>query len=214
MDRLAAQYKARYYEAETLALQGNDSAALDILWELRLKPDLGLYRRAVVNLLIASIYPRDQATFANEAINLVDVIRKEEDYDSPNLDRIEKLAQLILEEVASSSNAATRSSKLTEDRVGTGDGKIRAGQDGREAEGVGEEVILEDDDRATIVARWTSASEIVKPDPEALYGSDARQYGIEGYLRDSYYPTRAGTLAEKAKDTAASADADAELDEK
>lgn len=89
VNRLAAQYKAQYSEAETLALQGNNSAGLDILWELRLKPGLGMYRRAVVNLLIASVYSRDQSTFATEAINPIDIIRKEEDYNSPKLDRIE-----------------------------------------------------------------------------------------------------------------------------
>ena len=214
MNRLAAQYKARYYEAETLALQGNNSAGLDILWELWLKPGLGMYRRAVVNLLIASVYSRDLSTFATEAINLIDIMRKEEDYNSPNLDRIRKLAQLILDEYASSSNAATSSSKLTGDHVGASEGKSQAGQGGGGARGVGEEVILEDGQRGTIVARWSSTSKIVKPDSGASYGSDARQHGMEGYLRDSYYATRAKTLARRAKESAASADANAEMDGK
>ena len=40
-------------QAEDLACEGKEEAALAICWELRLRPDLGLYRRATVNLLIA-----------------------------------------------------------------------------------------------------------------------------------------------------------------
>jgi hypothetical protein len=40
-------------QAQDHVFKGEIDEALEILWELQLKPDLGLYRRALVNLLIA-----------------------------------------------------------------------------------------------------------------------------------------------------------------
>lgn len=49
MDALAQIYKVQWDEAASLAQQGDVRAALDILYHLRLKPDLGIYRRALVS---------------------------------------------------------------------------------------------------------------------------------------------------------------------
>lgn len=49
MDALAQIYKVQFDKAARLAQQGDERAALDILYRLRLKPDLGIYRRALVN---------------------------------------------------------------------------------------------------------------------------------------------------------------------
>jgi hypothetical protein len=64
-------YRARYEEAEKLVINGHRIKALDICWEMRLCPDLSLYCRACVNLMIASIvdirtHP-DCEKFAHEA---------------------------------------------------------------------------------------------------------------------------------------------------
>ena len=79
MDNISRLYRARYEEAEKSALDGHHEEALDICWELRLCSDLSLYRRACVNLLIASIvnvrtHP-DCDKFAQECIELVEQIR-------------------------------------------------------------------------------------------------------------------------------------------
>jgi hypothetical protein len=51
MDRLARFYEDLHEEALQLARQGNKRDALDMLCELRLRPDLALFRRARVSLL-------------------------------------------------------------------------------------------------------------------------------------------------------------------
>jgi hypothetical protein len=56
MDKLSSMYRARYEEAEQHAVNGNNEKALDICRELRLRPELSHYRRAYVNLLIATLF--------------------------------------------------------------------------------------------------------------------------------------------------------------
>ena len=53
---------------------------MDILWDMRLKPDLGLYRRALVNLLIAcnaNIRVHDCSVFANECLELLKQLQRD-----------------------------------------------------------------------------------------------------------------------------------------
>jgi hypothetical protein len=74
---------------------------LDILWELRLNPNLSLFRRAFVNNLIAyTVDPRqypDSDKFAQEAIDLVAMLRKEGDADAEDaLNALEDQAKAIL----------------------------------------------------------------------------------------------------------------------
>ena len=54
--------------------------SLEIPWEFRLKPDLSLYRSALVNLLIACVadirkYP-NKSKFVHESIDLMAQIRR------------------------------------------------------------------------------------------------------------------------------------------
>lgn len=55
------------------ALDGNNDAALSICWELRLEPRIGVYRRALVNLLLAQLVPFDQLKYADECLDLIDI---------------------------------------------------------------------------------------------------------------------------------------------
>ncbi len=125
MDNLARQYKARYRVVFSLlihdedclghrmtnleqaldhALEGNPEIALSICWELRLEPQIGVYRRALVNLLIAKTLPayRDSETmmFADECLDLIDLIRQDNggtlDDDVKN---IQSLAEDYIEEL-------------------------------------------------------------------------------------------------------------------
>jgi hypothetical protein len=57
MDSLAGFYKERHRQALLLAREGNHRDALDILFELRLKPDLGVYRRAHVSFQPLLLFP-------------------------------------------------------------------------------------------------------------------------------------------------------------
>lgn len=69
--------KAEYDEALTLANNGDADGALERLWELRLKVDLSIYRRALVNVTIASLPKRaDRDKYAQECINLLDILRQ------------------------------------------------------------------------------------------------------------------------------------------
>ena len=73
-------------QAERLFSVGKLTECLEICWDLRLEPDLSLYRRALVNLLIATAadvrdHP-DMDKFAQECIALVDQIRREGAYSA------------------------------------------------------------------------------------------------------------------------------------
>jgi hypothetical protein len=72
---------ANKLQAAQLAQDGKFEDCLDICWELRLELDPSLWRRAYVNLLIATIVDvrehLDAEKFANECINLVDQMRRE-----------------------------------------------------------------------------------------------------------------------------------------
>ena len=67
---------------------------------MRLRPDLGLYRRAMVNLLISTIVAEDKAKYAKEALDLFELLRLEQQVDDQTLDKelaeTEKLARDIL----------------------------------------------------------------------------------------------------------------------
>ncbi|KAJ9604503.1 hypothetical protein H2200_011339 [Cladophialophora chaetospira] len=103
MDQLARQYRARYQEALNHALEGNPETALDICWELRLEPRVGVYRRALVNLLIAKTLPSyresEKLTYAEECLDLIDILRQDNggtlDDDVKN---IQSIAEDFIEE--------------------------------------------------------------------------------------------------------------------
>ena len=121
MDNLARHYAATFrqvswlvaslriviltqVQAEDLACEGKEEAALAICWELRLRPDLGLYRRATVNLLIAiCIADKTQAPkYANECLDLLRILREQGTVAEASLNKelppIERLAQEILQD--------------------------------------------------------------------------------------------------------------------
>lgn len=75
-----------FVQAERLAITGKKTEALDICWELRLRPDLGLARRACVNLLLACLVPTNQALYARECINLCRTLREEAQMSQEQLD--------------------------------------------------------------------------------------------------------------------------------
>ena len=65
---------------------GKRDECLQICWSLRLEPELSLYRRALVNLLIATIADvrdhHDLDKFAQECIDLIDQVRRNGIYSS------------------------------------------------------------------------------------------------------------------------------------
>ena len=81
MDNLSIFYREEYRIAKALKEEGKSDECLDILWKLRLEPDISLYRRALVNLLIATTADIQQhpdiSKFAHESIDLVDQIRRD-----------------------------------------------------------------------------------------------------------------------------------------
>ena len=58
-------------------MEGRDETALDICWELRLEPRVGIYRSALVSLLIANLLPSDRAKYAQESLALIEIIKEE-----------------------------------------------------------------------------------------------------------------------------------------
>jgi hypothetical protein len=85
--------------------QGDLDGALDILFEIRLCNDVSLYRRALVNLLIACIgdpEKHDLTKFAKETLELCDIIEAENmllDIDDPAISKIKKHANGVLADV-------------------------------------------------------------------------------------------------------------------
>lgn len=95
---------AEYDEALSLANNGDTDAALDILWDLRLKVDLSIYRRALVNVTLASLLQRaDRDKYARECIDLLDLLRqqhaddKDIDEELEHIDDLESAAREILQ---------------------------------------------------------------------------------------------------------------------
>lgn len=82
-DNLQQVYLRRLKSANEAALHGNLQECLDICSELRLKPDLTLYTRALVNLTLADACPiedhPDKMKFAREALRLATEL-----HDSPD----------------------------------------------------------------------------------------------------------------------------------
>lgn len=65
----------RSLQALQYAKNGNSEQALNILWNLRLKVDLSLYRRALINLTIAALLRRnDRVKYARECLDLLDIL--------------------------------------------------------------------------------------------------------------------------------------------
>ncbi|KAK5098124.1 hypothetical protein LTR24_001945 [Lithohypha guttulata] len=81
IDNLQVHYLEQVELALTTALHGRLSAGVDILLELRLKPDLSMYTRAIVNLSLADLttfeqHP-DKVKFARESLRLAKELQEE-----------------------------------------------------------------------------------------------------------------------------------------
>ncbi|KAJ9602171.1 hypothetical protein H2200_013291 [Cladophialophora chaetospira] len=89
------------------ALNGNTEMALSICWELRLDPRIGVYRRATVTLLIAQLLSYDQLKYAEESLELIDLIRQDNNGEvsyiepelSDNLTEIKSMARGLVQEL-------------------------------------------------------------------------------------------------------------------
>lgn len=78
MNNIVRSRKADYDHVLSLANDGRTQAALDILWELRLKVDLSVYRRALVNITLAALLQRaDRTKYARECPDLLDLLRRQ-----------------------------------------------------------------------------------------------------------------------------------------
>ncbi|KAI1619250.1 hypothetical protein EDD37DRAFT_654991 [Exophiala viscosa] len=82
------------------ALEGRKDSALDICWELRLEPRIGVYRRAMVNLLIAQLLTYDQMKYAEECLDLLDILQQNNNGEvSDNVKNIISIAEDLIEEL-------------------------------------------------------------------------------------------------------------------
>lgn len=78
MNNIVKSRKADHDRALSLANDGQTQAALDILWELRLKVDLSIYRRALVDVTLAALLQRaDRIKYARECLDLLDLLRQQ-----------------------------------------------------------------------------------------------------------------------------------------
>ena len=91
-------------QAESYALHDHKDKALDICWKLRLAPDLSLWNRALVNLLIANIVDLkekpDAAKYADECIALIEqlhIIGLKDPEDAHELTRMRLHAEKVKE---------------------------------------------------------------------------------------------------------------------
>ena len=100
-------------QAERHAEAGEYSRCREILWDLRLQPDLSLFRRAHVNLLLACTtdirqHP-DKSKFAQECIDLISQIRRNEELsisEEERFDRMERHAQQTLRDIQTEAERA------------------------------------------------------------------------------------------------------------
>lgn len=79
IDNLQVHYLEQLQKALQYALHGQVATAVDVCFELRLKPDLGLYPRAVVNMTLANLttfqsHP-DKIKFARESLRLAQELK-------------------------------------------------------------------------------------------------------------------------------------------
>ncbi|KAK5955868.1 hypothetical protein OHC33_003509 [Knufia fluminis] len=82
---MARLRKADYDRALAHANAGEKEPALDILWDLRLKADLSVYRRALVNITLAALLQgSDKVQYARECIDLLALLRQQY-RDNPNI---------------------------------------------------------------------------------------------------------------------------------
>lgn len=73
--------------------------ALTICWELRLEPRIGVYRRAMVNLLIAQLLQFGQLKYAEECLDLLDIVRQDNNGEvSDNIKNVIAIAEGLIEE--------------------------------------------------------------------------------------------------------------------
>ena len=100
MDNTARHYRDRYNEAAEHLFQGRKDVALDICWELRLKPDLGIFRRAAVNLLIATLVDNDKLKYAEECLDLIDILRQEKGSVGARTEKMETVAQDYIDQIS------------------------------------------------------------------------------------------------------------------
>ena len=108
MDQVSILYREEYNTAKAYSDAGESGKCLDILFKMRLYPDLSLYRKALVNLLIATTadlrtHP-DLAKYAQECIDLIAQVRRDDlhegDKDSEaEMSRIEEHAQKTLQAI-------------------------------------------------------------------------------------------------------------------
>lgn len=95
MNNIARFSKEEYDEALTLANNSETEAALSKIWELRLKVDLSIYRRALVNVTIASLLQRaDREKYAQECIDLLDTLRRQHAEDTGIKEELKHISDL------------------------------------------------------------------------------------------------------------------------
>ncbi|KAJ9497711.1 hypothetical protein H2202_006744 [Exophiala xenobiotica] len=100
MDNLARHYKRRYQETLNHAIAERKDVALSICWELRLEPRIGVYRRAMVNLLIAQLVSFDQLKYAEECLDLLDILQQDNNGEvSDNVKNVITIAEELIEEL-------------------------------------------------------------------------------------------------------------------
>lgn len=99
-------------QAERLACEGHDEQALDICWQLRLNVEISVFRRAEVNLLIASVLKSSRSVkFATEALDLFGTVRESHrSLTAAEVQHLEELAAFgkrLIEKSGGSEEAST-----------------------------------------------------------------------------------------------------------
>lgn len=202
MESLAKIYKARNKEAIALALNGDEEEALNILFEMRSKPDIGVYRRAHVSspephlipasnvtkvnmgLAILAIGSDERLKYAEECLDLIDIIRKEENYNSDNLDNLEDHAKDVIKHLHAEIEVAKQDAvvKAQESEVTAQASEQVVSQ--REDEDGGDGVLPpvgRQGRKSRLLFTWKSSTQV---------GETVAQPKIEGYLRETWYPPR------------------------
>lgn len=210
--------KADYDRALSLQANGQNSAALDVLWELRLKVDLSIYRRALVNVTLAAyLRTKGREKYAQECLDLLDLFRQQHadhvniEEELEHISDLEELAKEIIDGCSSTNTAVA--SDPTQIRLDptTGlfsDTSERSASPTKGVAGGLQSLSLARSSSLTNISTSSeSEPEVVwESTPTPLEDIPTNLPYIEGFLRDSYYtPFNSGQFSSSTTTTTAAA---------
>lgn len=201
MNNITRFRKDDYDHALLLAEDGQRTAALKILWDLRLKVDLSIYRRALVNITLSTILGTpDGVKYAQECLDLLDLLRQQiakrrtDEEELEHIAELEELAKDVIDTtvgVKKASNNTLPSIRLDADTGLLSEGDFDTYDSPTPSTPAS--ALKNDPDLSPLPDDIEGPQdeegeyEIWELEPEPLQPVTADLPCIEGFLRDTYY---------------------------